>query len=200
MGTMTPVQPDLFGSAHVMPEGFRYRQDILTNEEESVLVAQLRELDFKPFQFQGREGNRRVVSFGLHYDFGDGRLKQTREIPSFLLPLRGKAAQFAGLAPEQLPHMLVTEYAPGAGIGWHRDRPVFGDVIGVSFLSECRFRFRFRRHVRARWERATQILAPRSIYLMRGPARTVWEHSIPPGDALRYSLTFRTLKDAAVAE
>lgn len=198
MGTMTPVQPDLFGSQLGLPEGFRYRQDILTSEEESALVAQLRELDFKPFQFQGHEGNRRVISFGLHYDFADGRLKQTREIPAFLLPLRGKAAQFGGLAPEQLPHILVTEYAPGAGIGWHRDRPVFGDVIGVSFLSECRFRLR--RRVGKKWERATQILAPRSIYVMRGPARTAWEHSIPAGDELRYSVTFRTLKDAASAK
>ncbi|MGI6854256.1 alpha-ketoglutarate-dependent dioxygenase AlkB [Mesorhizobium sp. 1B3] len=198
MGTTTQLQPDLFGSPIVLPEGFRYRQDLLASEEESALVAQLRELDFKPFQFQGHEGNRRVVSFGLHYDFADGRLKQTREIPSFLLPLRGKAAQFARLTPEQLPHILATEYTPGAGIGWHRDRPVFGDVIGVSFLSECRFRFR--RRVGAKWERAAQILAPRSIYLMRGPARTVWEHSIPAGDELRYSVTFRTLKDAASAE
>jgi alkylated DNA repair dioxygenase AlkB len=198
MGTITPPeQPDLFGTSPGLPEGFRYREDIVTSEEENALVTQLRGLEFKPFQFQGYEGNRRVISFGLHYDFADGRLKQTREIPFFLLSLRRKAAQFAGLAPEQLPHILATEYAPGAGIGWHRDRPVFGDVIGVSFLSECRFRFR--RRVGAKWERAAQILAPRSIYLMRGPARTLWEHSIPAGDELRYSVTFRTLKDTASA-
>ena len=95
----------------------------------------------------------------------------------------------------ELPHVLVTEYAPGAGIGWHRDRPVFGDVLGVSFLSECRFRFR--RRAGRTWERTEQVLAPRSAYLMRGPARTVWEHSIPAGEQLRYSVTFRTLKASA---
>jgi alkylated DNA repair dioxygenase AlkB len=171
--------------------------DVLTPEEERDLIAHFRELDFKPFQFQGYEGNRRVISFGVHYDFADGRLKQTREIPALLLPLREKAAEFAELTSEQLSHVLVTEYAPGAGIGWHRDRPVFGDVIGVSLLSECRFRFR--RRVGEKWERTSQLLAPRSIYLMRGPARTVWEHSIPPGEEPRYSVTFRTLKGSSAA-
>jgi alkylated DNA repair dioxygenase AlkB len=190
---MSSEQADLFGPS--LPEGFQYRPDILAADEEQELVARFGELDLKPFQFQGYEGNRRVISFGLHYDFADRRLKETREIPSFLLPLRGRAAGFADIAPDELPHVLVTEYAPGAGIGWHRDRPVFGDVIGVSFLSECRFRFR--RRAGPTWERAEQVLAPRSAYLMRGPARTVWEHSIPAGEQLRYSVTFRTLKASA---
>lgn len=148
--------------------------------------------------FQGYEGNRRVISFGFHYDFGDRRLKQTEEMPAFLLPLRAEAAEFACIAPDELPHVLITEYSPGAGIGWHRDRPVFGDVIGVSLASECRFRFR--RRVERKWERAEQVLEPRSIYLMRGPARTEWEHSIPAGEQLRFSVTFRALKQPLRAE
>ena len=137
--------------------------------------------------------NRRTISFGTYYDFADQKLKQTNEIPPFLLPLRATVAEFAGISSVELAQVLITEYSPGAGIGWHRDRPVFGDVVGVSFLSECRFRFR--RQAGEKWERAEQKLEARSIYLMRGQARTVWEHSIPPGDQLRYSVTFRTLKE-----
>ncbi len=185
-------QPDLFGAPPLLPEGFQYQANILTPDEEQRLIQQFRELTLKPFQFQGYEGNRRVISFGFHYDFGDRRLKQTEEIPAFLLPLRSAVADFASISSDELAHVLITEYAPGAGIGWHRDRPVFGDVIGVSLASECRFRFR--RQVERKWERAEQILEPRSIYLMRAPARTEWQHSIPAGEQLRYSITFRTLK------
>jgi alkylated DNA repair dioxygenase AlkB len=97
----------------------------------------------------------------------------------------------AGVAPEQLPHVLILEYSAGATIGWHRDKAVFGDVIGISLLSPCRLRLR--RKAGSRWERASLTLEPRSAYLLRGPSRTEWEHSIPAVDALRYSITFRTL-------
>ena len=87
---------------------------------------------------------------------------------------------------------MVTEYAPGAGIGWHRDRPEFDKVIGLSFVSEAVIRFRRRRD--AGWERASLPLAPGSAYLLDGPARQDWQHSITPGEQLRYSVTFRTLR------
>lgn len=189
------ADPDLFGARPSQPEGFRYEPNIVSPDEEKALVGQFGALELKPFQFQGYEGNRRVVSFGLHYDFADKKLKQTRPIPDFLLPLRARAGEFASIASDDLPHVLITEYAPGAGIGWHRDRPVFGDVIGVSFASACRFRFR--RQAGKKWERAEQLLEPYSIYLMQGPARTEWEHSIPAGEELRYSVTFRTLRQQA---
>ena len=89
-------------------------------------------------------------------------------------------------------HALLIEYAPGAGIGWHRDRPEFGDVIGISLLAPARLRFR--RKVGTKWERTALTAEPRSAYLLRGPARTEWEHSIPPMETLRYSITLRTLK------
>jgi len=109
-----------------------------------------------------------------------------------LLPLREAAASFAGLVPEQLAQVLLTEYDAGATIGWHRDKSVFGDVVGISLLSACRFRFR--RKVGTDWQRASVTAEPRSVYLLRGPSRTDWEHSIPAVDALRYSVTFRTLR------
>lgn len=183
-------QPSLFEPA--VPEGFVYRPDFLSPEEERALVANLSSLEFKPFEFQGFVGKRRVVSFGWRYDFNQGGLKAADEIPAFLRPLQDRACDFAGLAPGELHQLLVTEYAPGAAIGWHRDRSVFAEVVGISLLGSCNFRFRRRRD--DGWERVALIVEPRSAYLLAGPARTEWEHSIPGVEALRYSLTFRRLK------
>jgi alkylated DNA repair dioxygenase AlkB len=184
-------QPDLPGMPTQGPEGFEYRPCFLSENEERELVAQFSKLDFREFEFQGYRGKRRTVSFGLHYDFTQGGLREAPAMPSFLLLLRERAAEFAGLQPSRLPHVLVTEYSPGAAIGWHRDRPVFAEVVGISLLSQCRFRLR--RQIGDRWERASVELAPRSAYLLRGPVRKNWDHSIPPLASLRYSITFRSL-------
>ncbi|HYZ62028.1 MAG TPA: alpha-ketoglutarate-dependent dioxygenase AlkB [Acetobacteraceae bacterium] len=191
---MTAQQLALFPSRPALPDGFRYQPDLVPAAEERALLEAFPAFPFKEFEFHGFLGRRRVVFYGWRYDFGDGKLHEAAPIPEILLPLRERAAAFAGLAPEDLPHVLVTEYTQGAAIGWHRDRAMFGDVIGVSLAAPCVFRFR--RKAGAGWERASLTLAPRSIYLMRGPSRTEWEHSIPGVDALRYSVTFRTLRDA----
>jgi alkylated DNA repair dioxygenase AlkB len=136
----------------------------------------------------------RVVSFGWHYDFSARHLRKADDIPDFLLALRPAAAAFAGLEPEELRHVLVTKYGPGAGIGWHRDKEVFGEVIGVSLLSPCVLRLR-RKVGGKKWERANVEAEPRSAYLLSGPSRSEWEHSIPAVDALRYSITFRNLRE-----
>ncbi|HVG06666.1 MAG TPA: alpha-ketoglutarate-dependent dioxygenase AlkB [Thermoanaerobaculia bacterium] len=174
------------------PEGFRYQADVLPEDEERELVERIRELPLKEFEFHGYVGKRRVVSYGWHYDFGERRLQDADGIPAFLLPLRERAAAFAGVAPGDLPHALVTEYGPGAAIGWHKDKRVFGDVIGISLLSPCVFRLR--RKAGEKWERYSLTAEPRSAYLLRGPSRTEWEHSIPAVESVRYSLTFRSLR------
>jgi len=175
-----------------MPAGFRYAPDLIDAAEEARLADAFAGLPFKEFEFHGFRGKRRVVSFGFRYDFNGGRLTEAEPMPWFLLPVRERAAAFAGFAPERLQHVLITEYRPGAAIGWHRDRANFGDVIGVSLLSPCTFRMR-RRHGSG-WERAAMRLDRRSVYLMRGPSRDEWEHSIPAVDELRYSITFRTMR------
>jgi alkylated DNA repair dioxygenase AlkB len=183
---------DLFESPPALPEGFRYQREVITREMETSLLERFAGLPFKEFEFHGYTGKRRVVSYGWQYDFTEARLRKTEDIPDFLLPVRDIAARFAGLEPEELHHVLVTEYSPGAPIGWHRDKAVFADVIGVSLLSACTFRLR--RKVGSKWERASIIAEPRSAYLMRGPSRTEWEHSIPPVDSLRYSITLRNFR------
>jgi alkylated DNA repair dioxygenase AlkB len=184
-------QLDLIPTGPEWPQGFEYRGDFLSVAEERDLAQRLASLPFRPFEFQGYLGNRRVVSFGWQYVFDGSGLKKTEDMPDFLLPLRDRAAEFAAFEPDQLQHVLLTEYAPGAGIGWHKDRSVFGDTIGISLLAPCRFRFRKKED--GKWKRASILAEPRSAYLLRGASRTEWEHSIPPLEALRYSITFRNL-------
>jgi alkylated DNA repair dioxygenase AlkB len=187
-----PHQLILLETGPSWPEGLTYRPEFVSSDEEHELVRHFDILPFREFEFQGYVGKRRVVSFGWQYDFNTRELRRTEDIPSFLLPLRERAAAFAGIAPSELPHVLLTEYAPGAAIGWHKDKAVFGEVVGISLLSPCMFRLR--RKTGSRWDRASFVAEPRSAYLLRGPSRTEWEHSIPGVDALRYSITFRNLR------
>jgi alkylated DNA repair dioxygenase AlkB len=176
----------------ILPPGLRYHSDLITPDEEQALARQIQALPFKPFEFQGYVGNRRVVSFGWRYDFARQVLEPAAPIPAFLLPLRARVAGFTGHGPHAFQQVLVLEYTPGAGIGWHRDRPQFEDIAGVSLLSACPLRFR--RKSEGGWERSTLSTAPRSAYVIGGEARTDWEHSIPPVESLRYSVTFRTFR------
>jgi alkylated DNA repair dioxygenase AlkB len=179
------------------PEGFKYSPEVITVEEEAALLAYIRDLPFKEFEFQGYLGKRRVVSYGWRYDIENYELNDHGELPAFLMGLRERAGEFAGIAPDELVHTLVTEYTPGAPIGWHRDRPVYGEVVGVSLLSACALRFRRKIGLR-KWERYSHVLEPRSAYLFSGRSRLEWEHSIAPVTELRYSITFRTLRDGVV--
>jgi alkylated DNA repair dioxygenase AlkB len=188
------AQLNLFETRRSLPIGFKYQADLLSRAEESELVSQLAELAFKEFEFHGFLGKRRVVSFGWQYDFSKQELRRTQDIPPFLLPLRKTAAEFAGLAPPDLQQVLLLQYPAGAGIGWHKDKAVFGEVVGFSLLSPCVLRLR--RKAGATWERASVLAEPRSAYLLQGPARTEWEHSIPAVESLRYSVTFRTFRDS----
>jgi alkylated DNA repair dioxygenase AlkB len=187
-----PKQLDLLGQVPDLPEGLTYRPDLLTAEEEAEAIQRIAALPFAPFQFHGFEGKRRTVSFGWQYRFDGSGLHEAEPMPDWLLPLRDKSAAFAGSPPDALAHALIIEYAEGAGIGWHRDRPDFGEVIGVSLNTEAPLRFRLREG--DRWRRLTLNAAPRSAYHLAGPARSEWEHSILAVPALRYSITFRTLR------
>ena len=186
-----PDQPFLLDPARRI-EGLRFDAELVTPDEESVLLARIQSLDFHQMRMRGVVAKRRVLHYGVNYSFETFKATPGPPIPEFLHPLRERAATFAEVLDTDLAEALITEYPPGAAIGWHRDAHPFGIVIGISLLSACRFRFR-RGRVRA-WDTVELPLPPRSAYVLSGPARTVWEHSIPAVKELRYSVTFRTLR------
>lgn len=191
-------QIDLFGGSRETPgpdrpDGFRYQSELIGAHDEAALLTHVRALPFREFEFHGHTGKRRVVSFGWKYDFDERGLRKVDDMPEFLLSLRAPAAEFAGLDAATLQHALVTEYGPGAGIGWHRDKSVFAEVVGISLLAPCVLRLR--RRTGNKWDRVNVLAEPRSAYLLSGVARTEWEHSIPPVSELRYSITFRSIRE-----
>lgn len=191
---MTAVQTDLFGhvpASATKPGGFDYWPDMLSAVERAELAAQLQGLSFKPYEHLGYLGFRRIAAFGRRYDVERGRLDVADPWPDFLQVLLARLVERVGLNRGEFVQALVNEYAPGVGIGWHRDRPVYGEILGVSLLAPCVMRLRQKDG--AGWRRSAAPLEPGSAYRLSGEARRAWEHSISPMTALRYSITFRTL-------
>jgi DNA oxidative demethylase len=190
------TQAELF--AEPLLDGLEYRPDFISRDEEAALIAEMNAMELAPFRFHGWTGNRKTQSFGWRYDFDDASFSPTEPIPDWLTPLRDKAAAFAGVTPDEIAHALLARYDPGAGIGWHKDRSVFDRVVGVSLNSPATLRFRQR--TECGFNRFSLPVEPRSAYLLSGEARHEWEHSIVPGEALRFSITFRTMSDLGRAK
>lgn len=180
---------DLFDTPAV--PGLAMHDDVLTKAEEVALIAYIDGTDLTPFRFQQWKGKRLTYSYGWNYDFEHVRFAPAEPMPRWLLDVRGRAAAFADLAADELVQALLIRYDPGAGIGWHKDRPVFEHVVGISLGSEAVLRLRHR--TAAGFERAKVMLPPRSIYHLSGEVRHAWEHSIAPMDVPRWSITFRSL-------
>lgn len=186
------MQPSLFTQLPI--EGLDYRADFIAPEEEAGFIGHLEALELTPFRFQSWVGKRQTRSFGWRHDFEDASFRKGDELPDWLIPLRDRVAAMVQVAPDDFCHCLVARYDPGAGIGWHRDRPVYGLVAGISLGAEAVLRFRQRTSTGFR--RARLTVERRSAYLLAGEARSDWEHSIAPGGSVRFSITFRTLSAA----
>ena len=182
---------DLFGEPLIA--GLEYRPQFITTAEEHALIGRLGEEDLSPFKFHGWTGKRLTRTYGWRYDFDDRSFAPSEPIPDWLEPLRDKAAALADVPSADFVHALLVRYDPGEGIGWHRDRPVFDTVVGISLGSPATLRFRRRRL--GGFDRANVEVEPRSAYRLTGPARHEWEHSIAPGETVRFSITFRTLSE-----
>jgi len=183
------AQSDLFDRSGLA--GLGLAEAVVTAKGERALIASIDGVKLSPFRFQGWLGKRLTASYGWRYDFDTAKFGPADPMPDWLLPLRETAAGFSRLKPDDLAQALVIRYDPGAGIGWHRDRPVFEHIIGVSLGTTAMMRFRRRRP--GGFDRASALLAPRSIYHLTGEARHQWEHSIAEMATTRWSITFRSL-------
>jgi len=181
-----------FARPEELPEGFLYRDEFLTAGEEAELLRIFHGLEFAAYDYHGYVAKRRVVRYGVNYDIHTREISETaRPIPEFLVGVRARAAEFAGVPEEALVQAMVSEYSVGTPIGWHRDAPQFGIIIGISLGSACRMRLK---PYAGPGKILSLQLEPRSIYAMLGAARSEWQHSIPAVEQLRYSITFRTLR------
>ncbi len=196
MSVSGAAQADLFASAKpLLPEGMVYELDFLSGEEEAELISIVQSLPLKEMNYRGYTARRRVVSYGGKYDFQMHRLEPSLSLPQTLEPLRAKVAAWLGVAPEAWTQALVAEYSEGTPLGWHRDVPDFEDVVGVSLLGQATMRFRpYPPREPKRSDVLKLAIQPRSIYLLRGPARWAWQHNVAPTRSLRYSITFRTAR------
>jgi alkylated DNA repair dioxygenase AlkB len=188
----------LLGVSAKVPEGFSYQPDFISEAEERELIREIQKLQLAPFKYYQFTGKRRTASFGWQYEFGTSEITKAPEMPAFVLPLRRRAGKLFNIDANRLAQASILEYSTGSPIGWHRDIPQFGVVIGISLGAACRMRFR--RYSRSRSKNGTRDeilsleLKPRSIYLMSGAAREIWQHSIPPVKELRYAIMMRTLR------
>jgi alkylated DNA repair dioxygenase AlkB len=189
---------NLFEVAAKVPDGFIYRQNFISEAEEQALIREIQSVQLASFQYYQFTGKRRLASFGWQYEFGKNEITRAPDMPAFLLPLRTRAGKLFDIDPNSFSQSSIIEYSIGSPIGWHRDIAHFGVVVGISLGAACRMRFRKYHRVRAQNSKRDEILSielqPRSIYLMSGASREIWQHSIPPVKALRYSIMMRTLR------
>ena len=184
----------------MLPDGFVYEPEFLSREEETELLRSIQGLDFKPFEFHEYTARRRIVAYGWDYDFQSRRATSGSPLPDFLLPLQARCAAYLGAASSTIAEAVITEYPKGAPIGWHRDVPQFETIVGISLLGSCRMRLRSvtptgqQQRKRSR-DMCSIELEPRSLYVLAGASRWEYQHSIAPLKSLRYSITFRTLRE-----
>jgi alkylated DNA repair dioxygenase AlkB len=179
-----------------LPEGMRYEEGFLSPDEERSLVAAIEATPLHNAEYLQFTARRRVASYGGRYDYAKNELQPAAAMPEWLLPLRDRAAAWAGLSGADIHHALIAEYAPGTPLGWHRDVPDFEAIVGISLGGTARMRFRRYPPVKPARAELTLDLAPRSIYTLQGAARWKWQHAVSPTKELRYSITFRTLRRA----
>ena len=189
---------NLFEVAAKVPDGFVYRQNFISEAEEPELIREIQSLHLKSFKYYQFTGKRRIASFGWQYEFGKSEITTAPDMPAFLLPVRIRAGTLFNIDPNSLMQTSIIEYSTGSPIGWHRDISQFGVVVGISLGAACRMRFRKYHRIRAQNSKRDEILSielePRSLYLMSGASRELWQHSIPPVKDLRYSIMMRTLR------
>lgn len=185
-----------------LPNGLIYKPEFISEEEEEILLAYLQNLPLRsprhlvplqdvrgdnPVSYHSK---RRSKGFGWGWDEERERFVPGLPLPPFMRLLQRKIAKWLDIPPARVAEALVNEYAPGAAIGWHRDNEPFEVIAGVSLAGWCTMQFR---PFADKEEVVSLDVEPRSLYLMQGPVRWRWQHSVAPVSTLRYSITLRTL-------
>lgn len=192
MNTLFPLEP-------AFPEGFAYFPDFIDNKQEKDLLTAISKEELHLFRFRGYEARRKVASFGYDWCFEKRTLSKGKDIPEAFNLLIEKVAAHISIPGRFIAELLITEYAGGSVINWHRDAPPFDIIAGVSLRSDCIFKLRPYKNAKEKRSRVISFpVQRRSLYVMRGSARKEWEHSIAPVKQLRYSITLRTLKSHQV--
>jgi alkylated DNA repair dioxygenase AlkB len=193
------TQRDFFPETlQAFARGYAYEREFLSTADEQALLGEIPRLPLAQAEYKGFLAKRRIMSYGGRYDFSAQRLQAGEPMAPFLLPLRAKVAAWAGCPADDFTHALIAEYPPGSQLGWHRDVPEFELVVGISLVNPCRMRFR-RYPPRFREQSIALEIEPRSIYGLAAEARWEWQHSVPAVPALRYSITFRTLRKSQLS-
>jgi len=188
MNTLFVIEPNY-------PEGFSYIPDFINSNEEKKLLEEISKTELHHFNFHGFKANRKVASFGYDYSFDNGNLTKGKEFPVAFDFLIQKVSLYLAEDSVHFAELLITEYAPGTVINWHRDAPPFDIIAGISLMGNCTFRLRPQdKEKQGRSSIISFTVQQRSLYIIRGPARTSWQHSIAPVKGTRYSITLRTLK------
>jgi alkylated DNA repair dioxygenase AlkB len=151
IGVCAMAQLALFPEQSAGPAGLRYQPEFVSRASESELISRISELPLQPFQFGAFEGKRRVASFGFRYDYTLERIQAADPIPAWLTSIARSVETFGNLPAGSVRQILCTEYDVGVGIGWHRDKPHFDRIFGLSLGASCKFRFR--RAAGDKWER-----------------------------------------------
>jgi alkylated DNA repair dioxygenase AlkB len=210
-------QAKLFDVEKRLPNGLVYRPDFLTPEEEELILINIENLQLRTAYYQPDElktekykSKRRHLGFGWGYDSEREEFVKGEPLPRFLEPVKKRIAKWLGISHRRVVEALINEYTPGSAIGWHRDRERFEHIVGISLAGWARMKFRplpkpegsgniLLRLSACNYapENISQPLSlelePRSAYIMQQDVRWRWQHSVAPVEALRYSITFRTL-------
>ena len=191
------TQSKLFDLPAALPNGLIYRPEFLSPAEEEILITYIENLPLEHPLYEDHEAKRRIMSFGWGFNFRSGRLIPGPPLPPFLRGLGRKIGKWLTIPEMRVAEALVTEYTPGCAIGWHVDNESFEKIVGISLGSRCKIRLRPLKRYKQKRLAADVIsidLEPRSAYIMQGPVRWEWQHSVPKVETLRYSITFRTLR------
>jgi alkylated DNA repair protein (DNA oxidative demethylase) len=195
------------------PPGFLYVPDLIAPAEERALLTWFAaSSDWNEVTFRGQTARRRAMSFGARYLTQGRRMLPAPPLPAELVGYRNRMVEaacaglgqdlaLAGQTCAEFALCTALHYPPGAAIGWHTDNRAFGPtVLCLSLGGAARLQLKRASRTDSPGPLVERELAPRSLFVLAGEARSSWQHRIFPVREQRYSLTVRTPAGATAAD